>query len=350
MNQQILRVSTPAQIAGFLALPATVYSADPQWIPAAEKFPRDGAAFLALRDGRPVARCSARLRTGDATTGTVGCFEALNCGEAVAPMLRQAIAYLEACGVRRIIGPMDGDTWHRYRFNCGPYAAAPFVKEPWNPSYYPGLWEQAGFRVVETYDSYLVDDAAGAAAAQEKFHRRCLRNGFSFSPVTRRNYRASLPVIHQLSCRIFAENVLYSPIAFAEFERLYLPARALLAPGLSWIARQAQGDPVGYVFCFPDYAEAMRAMRGRCGFIAKIRFLRGKRKARRSCLKTLGVVPEVRGSGLTAALTHLIYKNSAELGYGQTLMCLMHSANDSHRFGGESPQPFRSYALYQFEP
>jgi len=73
-----------------------------------------------------------------------------------------------------------------------------------------------------------------------------------------------------------------------------------------------------------------------------------KRKAKRTCIKTLGTVPEKRGSGLTAALTYLSFQNSVQLGYGQTLMCLMHSSNDSRRFGGKADHPFRSYALYEF--
>jgi len=331
----------------FLALPDVVYADDPQWIPTRESFPDGGKAFVAYEAGQPVARCWTGTQAVNSAIGTVGWFEALNRPQAANRMLNTAARHLLSSGARRIVGPMNGDTWHAYRLNAGPYEPPPFVKEPWNPSYYPRLWEAAGFAVAEHYDSALVEDPAEAAGAQEKFYRRCVRNGYTFREVTRGNYETMLPVIHDLSCRIFADNVLYTPIGLEEFVRMYMPAKVLLSPGLCWVADSADGTPAGYVFCFPDYGVALRAMRGGTGLAAKLRFLLNRGKAARTCLKTLGVVPETRGSGLTAALTHLIYKGSVALGYRQTLMCLMHGANDSHRFGGATTVPYRSYVLYE---
>lgn len=334
----------------FLNLRGTVYTHDPFHVPAAESFPTEGAAFIAYDERRPVARCCARQQTGEPTVGTIGSFEALQNQPAVTEMLTVAAQWLKEQGAQRVLGPMDGDTWHPYRFNTGPFEAAPFIKEPWNPPYYPALWEAAGFAVIETYDSYSVDDAAAAATSQLKFFNRCLRNGFTFQPITAGNYDELLPIIHEISCEIFRDNVLYTPVDLATFMIMYGPARPLLKTGLSWVAFAPDATPAGYVFTYPDYTAALRAMNGKSGLSAKLCFLMNKRKATRTCLKTLGVTQDTRGSGLTAALTHLAYQNSAVLGYRQTLMCLMHSSNDSHRFGGNIAKPFRSYALYELMP
>lgn len=322
------------------------YATDPLHIPEKELFPTEGAAFIAYENQQPVARCCARLQTGNPTLGTIGSFQALQNRTAVLALLETAIQWLKKQGAHRIIGPMNGDTWHPYRFNTGPFNASPFIKEPWNPPYYPSLWEAAGFSTIETYDSYAVDSAT-AAANQKKFHARCIKNGYRFESITPKNYEETLPLIHALSCRIFSDNTLYTPIDREEFIRMYRPAKPLLKTGLSWVAHAPDKTPAGYIFTFPDYADALRSMNGKTNLPAKIRFLMNKRKATRTCMKTLGVVPEKQGSGLTAALTYLSYKNSVELGYGQTLMCLMHSSNDSRRFGGKADRPFRSYALYE---
>jgi len=79
-----------------------------------------------------------------------------------------------------------------------------------------------------------------------------------------------------------------------------------------------------------------------------LRFLMNKGKATRTCIKTLGVIPEARGCGLANALMCLSFENSLRLGYRQSLMCLMHSANASRRLGGKADRPFRTYALYEF--
>jgi hypothetical protein len=332
----------------FQTLENKIYATDPFHIPVKEPAPTQGTSFIALDDGEPIACCHAQLQTGNPTVGTIGRFQALENPAAVKQLLASAIQWLEKQGAHRILAPMDGDTWHTYRFNTGSFDQAPFIKEPWNPPYYPSMIENTGFSVVETYDSYIINDPALAAANQEKFYTRCVKNGYLFEPITTKNYARMLPLIYELSCRIFAENTLYTAVSREEFLRMYAPAKPLLKTGLSWMAYASDRTPAGYVFTFPDYATALRAMQGKNDLPAKIRFLMNKRKATRSCIKTLGTIPEKRGSGLTAALTYLSYKNSAEQRFKQTLMCLMHSSNDSRSFGGKADRPFRSYALYEY--
>lgn len=331
----------------FQTLENQVYANDPFHIPTGFKLPSIGKSFVAIED-QPVACCRAQLQTDNPAIGTIGNFHALEKPDAVRALLEAAVQWLEQCGAQRILAPMDGDTWHSYRFNTGPYTAPPFVKEPWNPSYYPALIEAVGFTIAETYESYTADSAK-AAANQQKFYARCAKQGYSFEPITAWNYKKMLPVIYRLSLRIFPDNVLYTPISEDEFIRMYLPAKPLMQTGLSWLALDPKSNPAGYAFTFPDYADAMRAMKGKSNLPAKICFLANRKKAARTCLKTLGVIPENRRSGLTAALTYLCYKNSAALGYRETLMCLMHSSNDSRRFGGGADQPFRTYALYEYK-
>ena len=333
----------------FLQLGHTIYATDKFYIPAKNYIPSDGVAYISYENNIPVARCCARLQTGSNDTGTIGAFQALDKEEAVHEMLNSAVTWLKNQGAKKIIGPMDGDTWHHYRFNVGPFDNQPFIKEPWNPSYYSSLWETSGFSVSETYDSYIVDEPSLAAANQEKFYKRCIKYGYKFSPITKENYYEILPLIYELSCQIFTQNILYTPISMDEFIHMYKPAESLLQTGLSWLAFAPDNTPVGYIFTFPDYSEALRAMNGKTNVIAKIKFLLNKHKATRTCIKTLGALSKNRGSGLTAALTYLSYKNSADLGYNQTLMCLMHSSNDSRRFSGKADKPFRKYVLYEYK-
>jgi hypothetical protein len=130
---------------------------------------------------------------------------------------------------------------------------------------------------------------------------------------------------------------------------MYRPAVSLLKTGLSWMAFDADHKLVGYIFMFPDYADAIRAMRGKNSMPAKIKFLLHRHKARRTCMKTLGVSQQRRGSGLAAALTYLAFRNTADQGFRQTIMCLMHKANVSRRFSGGADKPFRDYILYEYE-
>ncbi|MBN2683746.1 MAG: hypothetical protein JXR40_00570 [Pontiellaceae bacterium] len=348
MNIEIRELTTPGQEDDFRQPARLVYADDPIHLQANEPIPETTTPLMAYEDGRPVARCSITTQTHNPSIGTIGWFEALNRPEAVRHLLHTAAEQLKKQKVQRIIGPMNGDTWHPYRLNTGPFGAQPFIKEPWNPPYYPELWEQAGFNPTETYDSFIIRNPKAAADHQQKFYDRCVRHGYLFEPVTAQNFEEMIPLFYALSCRIFSENVLYTPISLDEFRALYSPAKPLFQSGLSWLARAADQTPAGYIFTFPDYTDALKAMRGKSNLPAKLRFLLNRRKAERTCIKTLGTLPEHRNTGLGIALMQLSFANSARLGYRETLMCLMHSANDSRRLGGGQDEPYRTYTLYEF--
>ena len=337
----------PEDVAPRQELLRQIEKLTPSPAPQAPSFSQSATPILAYRGHLLVAHAQYQIQPGNDDVGTIGHFHALDDSQAVTELLRTAARFLTIAGAKRIIGPMDGDTWHPYRINTGPYDAPPFIREPWNPPYYADLWLSAGFRATETYDSFIIDNPDKAAHTLVRFHARALRNGHRFDPITPRNYLQLLPSIHALSCEIFADNVLYTPIDQSTFISMYAPAKTLLDKGLSWIAYDRDNRPAGYIFTYPDVADALRAMRGRHGISAAVRFLLHRRKATRTCIKTLGVRPTSRGSGLTAALMYLSFHNSALRGFNQTLMCLMHSRNDSRRFSGGADRPFRTYALYE---
>ena len=90
-------------------------------------------------------------------------------------------------------------------------------------------------------------------------------------------------------------------------------------------------------------------MRGSRGPLAALRFLLNKNKARRVCIKSLGTLPEFRGTGLGAALMCRAFQQTAAYGYDEALMCLMHETNDSRRLDGNSSEIIRNYVLLQKE-
>ena len=96
------------------------------------------SVWTAFEGGEPVARVVARisptLRDRDRPVGMCGFFEALPRHDAVRALFDNAIAWLQAAGAGLILGPMDGDTWHKYRLNLGPYYVPPFLMEPF-PAY-----------------------------------------------------------------------------------------------------------------------------------------------------------------------------------------------------------------------
>ena len=266
MKTRVREVNTAAAWSEFWDLPNEIYRGDPyyrspsQAMIEASLFRADfegrQTVWLASDGGRGVARVVARLSptlTDDngRPVGMLGFFEAMNNLDAVRSLFVAAVAWLRAHQAGLIVGPMDGDTWHHYRLNLGPFDMPPFPLEPYNPPFYAALWEAAGFVPLEEYHSKFVRDPAAAAEALEPFQQRVLRQGGELRRLDRKRFTEELRLIYELSLRIFAGNFLYSAIPWPEFQQMYAPFESGLDTDFIWFSRDATGHDVGFVFGYP---------------------------------------------------------------------------------------------------
>jgi hypothetical protein len=354
----------PRLLEGFLDLPKRVYLEDPLYTPvprrevlAAVRRPSGGGVQKALAAlsgefvvARLVARLSPALRDGEGRPyGTLGSFEALAWyDEAVGELFQEAIAWLRQAGAGPIVGPMDGDTWHRYRLNVGPFTDPPFLMEPYNPPYYERLWTQSGFAPLERYYSKRVEPAAVVAHLEAR-QREALAAGYRLRSLDSGRFRQELRTIYELSRRSFAGNFLYTDVPEEELYRLYAGARGLIDPDLVLFAQSPTGEDVGFLFAYPDRFRAVAAMKGERGLLARLRFLRHRREADAVDFKTLGVVPEHRRAGVAAALFHEGHRRTMEKGYLFANHCLFREGNPSGDLSGGAGRTLRTYVLYEWK-
>ncbi len=355
-------IDTPENMADFYRLTEKVYRNDPFYCPPfpdkvrqdveREVFGNRQKIFMVYHGsetiGRVVARVSPTLTDDDGKPlGMLSFFEALNEPEAVRQLLGVAIDWIFARGATALIGPIDGDTWHRYRFNAGPFDARPFMMEPYNKPYYPELWTQCGFKVLSHYYSKHVADVRDVIPGMEKFYKRSLREGFSFRQFNADDFDGELHCLYKLSREIFSRNYLYTDICEKDFKDLYAGAKNILNPDLIWFAVDKDGEPAGFTFNVPDYFEALRSMKGKKNILAKIRFLLNKSTDTLN-IKTLGTVPKYHGGGLGPALMYLAYSSGLKAGYRKANLCLIQEGNSSGRLDAGKGAVSRKYLLFRY--
>lgn len=310
------------------------------------------AFFVAHLGDRPMATACCRFIPSNESQlnwGTIGAFESLEDPAVVRAILGEAAQWLHQQGATEIVGPMDGDTWHRYRFSLGPTDQPPFLMEPYNPAYYPRLWEQAGFQTLEQYHSKRLDDVTPVAEKFQPIHARLLKRGYELQPFDPQNFEEGLRRLYQLSLTIFSQNRLYRDISWEQFCVLYKPMNSVLDSRLAWFAKSPDGEDVGFMFAIHDYHDAMVAMRGKSNLLAKMRFVLNRYKAKAINLKSMGVVPGHRRSGIGVALVCEIYRQMLAMGYKRANLCLIHDDNPSSRLDGGFASILRRYRLYRYQ-
>lgn len=329
MPLALLDVTAGRNLEAFLGLPAEVYTPPPANETASlfrPEFEGMQRAWVAVRGDKPRARIVARRSPILRDLGMLGFFEALpGSEEEAAKLFEAAIGWLRETGAGEIVGPMDGDTWHRHRLNVGPWDDPPFLMEPWNPPYYQQLWESNGFEVLERYLSKKVESGLVADFLEPK-RQAALAAGYRLRRMEPAKFEDELRTIYRISIRIFARNFLYTEISEQEFFALYAAARGLLDPDFVWFAQSPQGEDVGFLFAFPD---------------------RIRRETDAVNMKTIGVLPEHRRAGLAAALMGQAHRIAQEKGYPFANHCLYREGNPSGEMDGGTGRVMRQYHLYR---
>jgi GNAT superfamily N-acetyltransferase len=280
----------------------------------------DGAGRCALwwRDPPPLP---------DQRLGLIGHYSATDAG-AAAVLLRTACETLAAQGCTLAVGPMDGNTWQRYRLVTVRGEEPPFFLEPDNPDDWPAHFIDNGFTVLASYASALNTDLGREDPRTAEFARRVADHGVILRPLRLDHFEEELRAIHALSLTAFRNNFLYTPITLDDFLAQYSPIRQHVRPELVLLAEQG-GALLGYIFAIPDLLKAKQGL-----------------PLDTVILKTVAVHPDHGGLGLGGLLVARCQEAARRLGFRRTIHALIHETNRSGRISSHTAAVFRRYALF----
>lgn len=248
-------------------------------------------------------------------THAIGEF-ACDSAHAGAALLAQVIDISRAEGAQALIGPMDGDTWHSYRFVIESDGRPPFLMEPGQKPQALDAFAEAGFAPISQYFSAAVPTAEAAQGDIPRVDGIRIEAWDGSDPV------ALFTQVHTLSCAAFSRNPFYKPIGLESFLQLYIPFVPMIRPELVLFARDDAGALAGFLFGIPNYAEG--------------------RAPQSAILKTYASTRKGAGFALSAHFHHA----AQALGFDTVIHALMHEHNLSAlRSSMNGAQVFRRYAL-----
>lgn len=310
-----------------------------------------GRSFIVVDGTRPVARATGFLPPpahphADADIGYIGHFESLPDPEAARLALDAAVEWLAGAGATKAIGPVDFPTWYRHHLVTGSDGSRPFFLEPYNPSYYPGLFAASGFAPEHSFASRWATNLPEIVDQGRVAGEKLRRSGFVLRPLDLRHSDGELRLLYQLSRRALAANALYEACPYDEFRALWVGVQRLLPPRFAWIAHAPDGQPAGFVCGVPDVTEPLRAMRGRRGVIGAARYWWARNRVDTNVVLALGVVAGYRRLGLGRWLVGVQQEQALRRGLTRSIQaCALESSPEPNMASGAG-QPLRSYALY----
>jgi GNAT superfamily N-acetyltransferase len=226
------------------------------------------------------------------------------------------------------VGPVDGNTWQRYRLLTERGPEPLFLLEPDNPDDWPAQFLAAGFTPLAHYFSAVTTQLLETVPRLSRHARNLEAQGIHLRTLDARCFDEELRRIYSLSLEAFRDNFLYSPLREEDFLEQYRAVQPFVDPRLVILAEKDE-ELVGFFFTLPDVLEKQRGQPNRT-VIAK----------------TMAVHPDYRGAGLGGWLMGRVHEAAHLLGYTRVIHALMHESNHSRNLSAHGAQFFRRYTLY----
>lgn len=259
--------------------------------------------------------------------GAIGHFAVSDRSAGVA-LLTAACDRLGAAGCTLAVGPMDGNTWRRYRFVTERGTEPPFFLEPDNPDDWPDDWRQAGFAPIASYSSALNEDLGRDDPRIASARARLESAGVAIRSLDTSDADADLRRMFVLSLESFSRNFLYTPIDESEFMEQNRAVLPVVQPDLVLLAER-EGELAGFLFAVPD---VLQQRRGRA--IDTI------------VIKTVAVAHGHGHAGLGSVLVASAHATARRLGFTRAIHALMHEQNVSQNISRRYARPIRRYQLF----
>ena len=315
---------TSRGVSRFLRVPYPIYKGDPNWVAPllgdlktvfTDKNPlfehAEMQLWVAVRDGRDVGRVAGIIDRNhnsfhNETTAFWGFFESID-DPAVAGALFDVVSrWAKDKGMTRILGPMNPTTNDECGLLVEGFDSPPVFMMTYNPRYYVGLVEVAGFAKAKDLlalhfmvDAKPVERLSRIAAGVSR-----REPGLVVRPIRKKTLRADLTKVKEVYNAAWEKNWGFVPMTDAEIDFMAGRLKPLLVEEICLLA-EMDGKPAGFMMSLPDYNEAIQPLKGKLltpKLFGSLRYLFGWKRPKKVRVVTLGIRKELRQRGVDAVL------------------------------------------------
>jgi GNAT superfamily N-acetyltransferase len=353
----------------FHELAERVYRRDKMQIPRArdhvdaalrednEWFDQGAARLLVVPGGaRAIAFSRPGVRVDGRPASFFGLWESSGDPAAEVSVMTAVKDFAREHGSGALVGPVDFSAPVRYRLRLSAEPRGePLLGEPYNPPWYPRRLRALGLRRRGVYLTQVLDggDIERALRANDSAVASLERQGYTFEQLDADAWLTLLPELRELTNKIFAEELGFSPAIRTGLENACAPEiAARLDPYTSGVGFGPDGRVAALSLCFPNYAPLVRRAAGADAIDeaelswaehAPVLRDRGELKL---VLRHVAAAPDHRGRGLARAMATWSLQRAAEEHAVGAFASLIHVDSPSRRLAATCSGR-RWYALFE---
>jgi hypothetical protein len=367
VTSDIIPVRTAKLTRQFVEVPYALYARHPHWVPPLRRdewrrvSPKHNPFFehatmdmwIAQRNGRATGRIAAiedRLhndRHGERTTW-FGFFEAVDQSTAE-DLLRQVEHWGRARGSAVVRGPANPNLNESAGLLIDGFDEDPYVLMPYNPPEYARFVEDTGYAKVKDLLAWSLDRSASVSDRIVRIADRVKkRAGVVVRTANLHDFDREVAALQMIYRSAWAENWGFVPPTDAEITQLARDLRPVLDPEIALFA-EIDGRPVGCAIAIPDMNQVLKRMRGRLLPFGVFHLLRRGAIINQARVLLVGVISDLRHTGLYPLLIAEIFRRGRARGYGAAELSWTLEDNVAVNAGIEAAGGRRSktYRLYE---
>ena len=224
-------------------------------------------------------------------------------------------------GIKKLIGPINANTWFQYRCISFTDNENFFPSEPLSKKYYSLFFSKiSGIKVIDYHSAYRKNFDT-IIKITESSYNLAINQNFRIETVETPNFE-QIKQIYQLSKIIFSQNWGYQEISFENFLNLY--------------NKEKIDKYVASIYLLLSENTII-------GFASNLMF------SNTLIMKTIGILPEYQSQGLGNALVHKIHLDAVNKGVEKIIYALVKKTNKVKYFPTDDIQVFREYSAFELE-
>ncbi|MBD3237004.1 MAG: N-acetyltransferase [Candidatus Eisenbacteria bacterium] len=364
MAVNVERVTGRRDLHRFVTFPWRVYAGDPHWVPpligdtkkTLQRHPFHEHAevdyFLARRDDALVGRIAAirndrHNQEHDERIAFFGFFEASD-AEAARALLGTVESWAAAQELVAVRGPANFSSNEEWGLLVEGFDAPPAIMMTYNPPRYIDYLEGAGYAKAKDLLAYFLDDPNPSERILRTAEKMAARRGVSVRPLNMKRFEEDVGLVREVYNEAWEQNWGFVSMTEAEIEHMAKELRPVVKPELILLAEKGE-RPVGFAMALPDYNAAIRHANGRLFPFGLLKILWHARKIHKLRVLTLGLVPEMRRTGVEQLLYLRIFQGGQKLGIDEGEMSWILEDNHAMRQGLEriGCRAYKTYRIYE---
>jgi hypothetical protein len=370
---EIKPVRTRKEQKQFLEFPWTLYRDDPNWIPPLRGNQQElagfkhhpfynqaeGQAFLAVRGSEVQGRIlglvnRAHNERHKEQRGFFGFFESVDDPQVAGGLLDAVRRWLAERNIEQLRGPANPS----FNYECGMlidgFDSPPTFMMTYNPSYYPRLLEDYGFRKAQDLYAYNGhSDMLATIDPKLKFivEEATRRFNVKLRSLDKSRFLEDVRMFLDIYNKSLVGTWGFVPFSDEELEHTAKGLKHLIVPELTCVA-EVEGRPVGAMFALLDYNPRIKQIDGRLFPFGFIRLLWNRKRIPKARLLSANVLPEFQLWGLGLVLGAFMLPKGLAWGMTEVEMSWVLESNHYSRKSIERGGGVRSktYRIYDYGP